>query len=487
MNVALNKQTWQSNPYVISDSRYDSSNAVDGRKSDLSAFGRQCVISADNKTTATWWVNLTSIYSIHHIRIYYRTENNVKTWRNDLTARFLGFYVYISNTTNRLDGHLCFHDTYYTRLTIPAIASITCALHAQYVIYYNERLENIKYPLGYSRFAHNELCEVEVYGCMTGYYGPNCSLPCPDNCGDGYCHIETGVCFSCKPGYQGYQCENECTSNTYGQDCGLRCGACLGHKQCNHINGSCPEGCDAGFKGTFCYIECPAGYFGYYCEHNCNDNCGVPNKCNKTTGECEGGCQAGWKGLQCSEQCDGNKYGQDCGQTCGACLEYKQCHHVNGSCLEGCDPGFQGKLCTTSCSNGKFGKDCSKNCSVNCMVPRICHGTTGECQSGCQPGWEGYHCERDQVQDKENCHLSFYGTLGAFLVSALANVVLIAFVFKLMQRKGEKKMAEPATEEMLNDERRQPNDIYENSDRNVTVDYQELGELGNPSHYDALQ
>lgn len=40
----------------------------------------------------------------------------------------------------------------------------TCILHGQYVIYYNERLNNILYPEDYSEFADSYLCEVEVYG-----------------------------------------------------------------------------------------------------------------------------------------------------------------------------------------------------------------------------------------------------------------------------------------------------------------------------------
>ncbi|XP_062609460.1 uncharacterized protein LOC134271243 [Saccostrea cucullata] len=177
VNVALKKQTWQAYLYIVSDSRFDSSNAVDGRKSDLNPLEGQCVQSADNKRSATWWVNLESDHSIHDIRIYYLTDNNVWDKNNGLTERFLGFRVYLSNTTNRLDGHLCCHDTNYTRSTIPAIVNITYTFHAQYVIYYNEKLGNVKYPDDYSYYAFNELCEVEVYGCMTGYHGPNCSLP----------------------------------------------------------------------------------------------------------------------------------------------------------------------------------------------------------------------------------------------------------------------------------------------------------------------
>ena len=53
----------------------DASNAVDGLKSNLDVWGGQCVVSENNRQTATWWVNLTRIYAIHHIKIYYRTGN----------------------------------------------------------------------------------------------------------------------------------------------------------------------------------------------------------------------------------------------------------------------------------------------------------------------------------------------------------------------------------------------------------------------------
>lgn len=44
-------------------------------------------------------------------------------------------------------------------------------------------------------------------GCPTsGYYGINCSIPCPEHCLT-HCHIEKGTCQACKPGYQGQRCE----------------------------------------------------------------------------------------------------------------------------------------------------------------------------------------------------------------------------------------------------------------------------------------
>lgn len=75
MNIALKKPAYQLHPYIVNDATFDASNAVDGLKSDLSAWGGQCVITADGYRTSIWWVNLNSIHSIHHITIYYRTDN----------------------------------------------------------------------------------------------------------------------------------------------------------------------------------------------------------------------------------------------------------------------------------------------------------------------------------------------------------------------------------------------------------------------------
>lgn len=79
-NIALHKPAFQQNTYTKQPGepdagRFDARNAVDGLKSNLSALGGQCTISANNKTTAIWWVNLTRFSNVHYITIYYRTDN----------------------------------------------------------------------------------------------------------------------------------------------------------------------------------------------------------------------------------------------------------------------------------------------------------------------------------------------------------------------------------------------------------------------------
>ncbi|XP_062598463.1 uncharacterized protein LOC134259880 [Saccostrea cucullata] len=162
-NLSYLKPTWQSTTHFDMES-LGSDKAVDGLKSNLSWFGNQCAISSNSKTSATWWVDLQGILSIHHIVIYYRTDHFPWDVDNEFKRRFLGFSVYISNTRYKENGTLCFHDNEYNMSTIPAVVNISCTVHGRYVIYYNERNPSKDYPQNYSETAYSELCEVEVYG-----------------------------------------------------------------------------------------------------------------------------------------------------------------------------------------------------------------------------------------------------------------------------------------------------------------------------------
>lgn len=44
----------------------------------------------------------------------------------------------------------------------------------------------------------------------------------------------------------------ECIDSKYGLDCSQSCGHCNKNKQCHHISGMCPYGCDPGYTGSQC-------------------------------------------------------------------------------------------------------------------------------------------------------------------------------------------------------------------------------------------
>lgn len=67
-NLALHKTAWQNNPYL--NDAFSASLAVDGKKPNISQWGRECVAS-NNDRTAEWRVDLNGVLSIHHIVIQY--------------------------------------------------------------------------------------------------------------------------------------------------------------------------------------------------------------------------------------------------------------------------------------------------------------------------------------------------------------------------------------------------------------------------------
>lgn len=79
-------------------------------------------------------------------------------------STFLGFSLYVSNTTKIKDRVLYFHDDHYTTLSIPPELTFTKPVQARYVTYYNSRKGGLSTKPGYSATASLGLCEVQVFG-----------------------------------------------------------------------------------------------------------------------------------------------------------------------------------------------------------------------------------------------------------------------------------------------------------------------------------
>ena len=62
-----------------------------------------------------------------------------------------------------------------------------------------------------------------------------------------------------------------CNVYTYGSDC-TNCGNCSDGVQCNHVTGTCPNGCDAGIYGDKCDLGNLKIELFYFCIQQ-NDQC----------------------------------------------------------------------------------------------------------------------------------------------------------------------------------------------------------------------
>lgn len=79
-------------------------------------------------------------------------------------GRFAGFSIYVSNT-GHIDGStLCYKDG----PELPSLNFTTiCLEYGRYIIFYNERRDEVSYPEGYELTnAYTELCEVIVEGIV---------------------------------------------------------------------------------------------------------------------------------------------------------------------------------------------------------------------------------------------------------------------------------------------------------------------------------
>ena len=65
---------WQAHTY--GDSKYAADRAVDGRTSDLSLWGGECVVSNSTFDSSEWRVDLGNVLGMHHVNILYVTNND---------------------------------------------------------------------------------------------------------------------------------------------------------------------------------------------------------------------------------------------------------------------------------------------------------------------------------------------------------------------------------------------------------------------------
>lgn len=144
----------------------------------------------------------------------------------------------------------------------------------------------------------NYLCYLSE--CIAGMYGAVCENNCNQFCQNNYCNKTTGFCLNgCRSGYLGNICNQSksrymypslflslfvsisffsfqsnvikmilnllmcsfvltlnwilaCGKGKYGINCSQTCGHCFNNTACHHENGTCQQGCAAGYKTHKC-------------------------------------------------------------------------------------------------------------------------------------------------------------------------------------------------------------------------------------------
>nr|XP_034322282.1 uncharacterized protein LOC105327342 isoform X2 [Crassostrea gigas] len=243
-----------------------------------------------------------------------------------------------------------------------------------------------------------------TYGCSEGFtgntcttecssheYGRNCQNRCSYQCyNNETCDPFFGNCSRCADGYQNAKCDEKCKSGTYGENCTYQCGECINAVSCDHVDGTCSEGCKPGWQMTdTCHEPCRNGTYGIDCAYSCSGNCESKNTCDKTNGTCSK-CSPGWQNQFCNKTCGVGFYGLNCKGTCGHCLKADNCSFTDGTCFGGCIEGFTGDTCH-ECRPGSYGSNCSLSCSSYCEK-KACDRYSGECLYGCTPGYQMPDC-----------------------------------------------------------------------------------------------
>ncbi|XP_036365020.1 uncharacterized protein LOC115219456 isoform X3 [Octopus sinensis] len=354
-----------------------SDKAVDGNF-DPGITHKSCA-STDWEKYPYWQVMFDKPYTISQLRIYNRMGNNRK--------RLYGFKVSVGSS-------LCFQSQGYEY--DKDVIHIKCSKQLT--------ANSVRISLDGDRRMLT-LCEVEVLQCVPGFYGEMCKKRC-ELCEGSECDQVTGRCEKgCIIGYYvpyGSQKCTECISGNFGRNCTKSCHCSL---TCNHINGSCPGDCHAGYTGSNCQEECKDGRFGSNCRGTCH--CINNKKCDRRNGTCSDGCSAGYRGTFCQQKCLSGRFGPECTKFCH-CSE--TCNHINGLCPGVCEAGYTGYNCQKECEVGRFGSNCTGTC--HCINNKKCDRITGKCSDGCSAGYTGSFCQKKCPNGSfghncnESCHCS---------------------------------------------------------------------------------
>ncbi|XP_061185174.1 receptor-type tyrosine-protein phosphatase alpha-like [Saccostrea echinata] len=437
--------------------------------------------SSSQHDRAWWYVDLGDIYSVYNIRIQFNDMGKEYVLRQ--RGRFAGFSLYLSNSTTKEDGYMCYKDG----PELPLLNFTTnCIGYGRFVIYYNERLSGVTYPEGYESTSYTQLCEVVVEGCSRGKYGINCDMNCPTNCFGRECDIVRGTCMKCKAGWEGEKCQTSCPNGSYGQECKSKCsGHCKDRIPCNHVTGECVRGCVVGWTGSLCNKPCDAGRFGVNCTSYCSGHCFKDESCNKETGHCDLGCSGGYIGDLCNIECTPGWFGEECKYRCsGQCADDESCNHVDGICSRGCKDGYIGQNCTTRCPLNKFGKNCAHECSQNCAND-ICDRLNGSCTAGCKEPFFGEMCDQSEETSflsKESSSveaLTVGGVLGAITVVTIL-FVLVALAMRLKNKTYKNtSLALPERRSMMELENKsQPRENRKINENSSIMNTSEIPEIG---------
>ncbi|XP_025109022.1 receptor-type tyrosine-protein phosphatase epsilon-like isoform X1 [Pomacea canaliculata] len=226
-NLALNsRSTVTSDPPGTS---FPADLVVDGDR-------HHCINTSTGLKYVDWTVDLTAVHPINSILIVLPEIDQ---------QHALNVWVLLHNGT----WHSCGRHLSVSREVI-----VPCPVAASQVRIATDR--HVDSAANMSSDVRLDLCEVEVYACAPGVYGPNCSQVCSGNCHDRQtCDHVTGACAGgCAAGWKhpASGCVTACTPGTYGTGCGQTCGHCKDGEPCDGATGECVKGCEDGYTGISC-------------------------------------------------------------------------------------------------------------------------------------------------------------------------------------------------------------------------------------------